>query len=155
MTKLSFPGVLFHHQTPNKDWFYDEMQPWVHYIPVAWHLGDLKEKFIGQWLTRKLQKKSPKEISKRASELFEEFMSEAYMQKVYDILFDAYLGGVLAAHLDPYIPWSDIKKTYEEAGFTLDRVSVCDDRSCSTVGGDGGEVKMEASFVPENTTVVG
>lgn len=43
--KLALPGVLFHHVTPTKDWFYDRLQPWVHYIPVNSDLTDLREKF--------------------------------------------------------------------------------------------------------------
>lgn len=43
--KLALPGVLFHHITPTKDWFYDRLQPWVHYIPVNSDLTDLREKF--------------------------------------------------------------------------------------------------------------
>jgi len=43
--KLALPGVLFHHVTPTKDWFYDRLQPWVHYIPVDSDLTDLREKF--------------------------------------------------------------------------------------------------------------
>jgi len=43
--KLALPGVLFHHQTPTKDWFHDLLVPWEHYIPVETDLSDLREKF--------------------------------------------------------------------------------------------------------------
>lgn len=43
--KLAMPGLLFHHMTPTKDYIHDRMRPWVHYVPVAPDLSDLKEKF--------------------------------------------------------------------------------------------------------------
>lgn len=45
MQKLALPGLLFHHVTPTKDYIHDYMEPWVHYIPVASDLRDLKTKF--------------------------------------------------------------------------------------------------------------
>lgn len=43
--KLAMPGLLFHHLTPTKDYIYDWMKPWVHYVPVSSDLLDLKRKF--------------------------------------------------------------------------------------------------------------
>jgi len=43
--KLAMPGLLFHHLTPTKDYIYDWMEPWVHYVPVSLDLLDLKGKF--------------------------------------------------------------------------------------------------------------
>ena len=45
ISKLAIPGLLFHHETPMKDWFFDDLKPWVHYIPIEWDLSDLREKF--------------------------------------------------------------------------------------------------------------
>ena len=45
MQKLAMPGLLFHHLTPTKDYIHDWMQPWIHYIPVAEDLHDLRKKF--------------------------------------------------------------------------------------------------------------
>ena len=44
-SKLGLPGLLFHHITPTKDYFHDHIKPYVHYVPVAPDLSDLKEKF--------------------------------------------------------------------------------------------------------------
>jgi hypothetical protein len=38
------PGLLFHHITPTKDYIFDQIQPWVHYVPVREDLEDLMEK---------------------------------------------------------------------------------------------------------------
>jgi hypothetical protein len=43
--KAAMPGLLFHHVTPTKDYIHDYLIPWVHYIPVAGDLRDLKEKY--------------------------------------------------------------------------------------------------------------
>ena len=32
--KLAMPGLLFHHVTPTKDYFHDDLVPWVHYVPL-------------------------------------------------------------------------------------------------------------------------
>jgi hypothetical protein len=34
LDKLGMPGLLFHHETSAKDYFHDEIIPWVHYVPV-------------------------------------------------------------------------------------------------------------------------
>ena len=39
---LGMPGVLFHHETPMRDSFYDDIQPWVHYIPLDEDLFKLR-----------------------------------------------------------------------------------------------------------------
>ena len=43
--KLAMPGLLFHHNTPTKDYIHDHVKPWRHYIPVKSNLADLKQKF--------------------------------------------------------------------------------------------------------------
>ena len=42
--KLALPGLLFHHESLMKDWFYDELKAWEHYVPVRMDLSDLSEK---------------------------------------------------------------------------------------------------------------
>ncbi len=43
--KLAMPGLLFHHHvTPTKENIHNWMMPWVHYVPVAGDLRDLREK---------------------------------------------------------------------------------------------------------------
>jgi len=129
MTKLGFPGVLFHHETVNKDWFFDDMLPWIHYIPVAWHLSGLQEKYL--WA--ETHQEEAKAIAGRATELFESFMDAPYMENLYNELFVDYLGKVLEAHVDSPDTWSDIKSQYEKDGFEMRMVSHCDiDVQCHT-----------------------
>jgi len=42
--KLALPGLLFHHEILMKDWFYDDLKAWEHYVPVRMDLSDLSEK---------------------------------------------------------------------------------------------------------------
>ena len=68
---LGMPGVLFHHETPMRDSFYDDIQPWVHYIPLDADLSNLEERV-------KWAKENPDEcasISKRATQFAEKMMS--------------------------------------------------------------------------------
>ncbi|CEG01852.1 Lipopolysaccharide-modifying protein [Ostreococcus tauri] len=61
--KMSLPGVLFHHETAMRDSYFDSIKPWVHYIPVAEDLRDLRQKF--DWAQANPQK--CKQISAAAS----------------------------------------------------------------------------------------
>eukprot|EP00565_Helicotheca_tamesis_P008426 CAMPEP_0185723926 /NCGR_PEP_ID=MMETSP1171-20130828/594_1 /TAXON_ID=374046 /ORGANISM="Helicotheca tamensis, Strain CCMP826" /LENGTH=404 /DNA_ID=CAMNT_0028391697 /DNA_START=278 /DNA_END=1489 /DNA_ORIENTATION=- len=45
LSKLAMPGVLFHHETIMRDFYYDQIRPWEHYIPVKQDLSDLREHF--------------------------------------------------------------------------------------------------------------
>ena len=36
--------TVIKQQTPNKMWYFSQMQPWVHYVPVKEDMSDLKEK---------------------------------------------------------------------------------------------------------------
>ena len=65
------PGVLFHHETLMKDFFYDLIEPWVHYVPIKQDLSDLKDMF--EWA--KSHDEAAKAISKRASEFVRKMMS--------------------------------------------------------------------------------
>jgi len=44
--KLALPGLLFHHESLMKDWFYDELNAWEHYVPIRMDLSDLPEKYV-------------------------------------------------------------------------------------------------------------
>lgn len=43
---MAMPGLLFHHETATKDLFFDEIQPWVHYVPIHTNLSNLYDMFI-------------------------------------------------------------------------------------------------------------
>ena len=34
LEKLAMPGLLFHHETPAKDFYYNSLKAWHHYVPV-------------------------------------------------------------------------------------------------------------------------
>jgi hypothetical protein len=46
-TKLLLGSCLLKVDSPFEQWFYDRLQPWVHYVPVAQDLSDLAE--MMQW----------------------------------------------------------------------------------------------------------
>ena len=124
-----------------KDWFFDLMIPWIHYIPVSWDLSNLEERY--QWAQQNPQK--CQEISIAATELSHYIMSQEYMERLYKQLFRDYLGEVI----DAYRPTAAEQKlkstallrhynsTYENDGYEFTRVSICDDQDCRTPWIDG------------------
>lgn len=153
MTKLGFPGVLFHHRTPSRDWFFHEMKPWVHYIPVSWHLGDLRERYL--WARNHDAK--AKQIADEATKLFENFMRAPYMERVYRELFVDYLSGVAEAYHepDPKVTWNEIRHEYAERGFAIRKVSTCTDTTCHTIyAGHEKESDSQAIGVVRATTTM-
>ena len=58
------PGVLFHHETAMRDSFYDDIKPWVHYVPIMEDMSDLKKQYI--WAMNNPDE--IKAISKRATQ---------------------------------------------------------------------------------------
>lgn len=122
ITKLMMPGVLFHHETVNMDWFYDLMIPWQHYVPVKSDLSDLHEKF-------KVAERNPelmKKISAKATKLAEYLMSKEYMEKVYQELFVDYLGNLIGSYTNATGSWEEMQATYEANNYTIFSVGVCD-----------------------------
>jgi hypothetical protein len=68
---LAMPGVLFHHETMMRDSFYDDIKPWVHYIPLQEDMSDLHEKYL--WA-----ESHPEEaykISKQATQFVKDFIT--------------------------------------------------------------------------------
>jgi hypothetical protein len=124
ISKLMMPGVLFHHETVNMDWFYDIMVPWEHYVPVKWDLSDLREQY-------ELAEKDPelmKKISSQATKFAEYLMSKEYMEKVYQELFVDYLGDLVSSY-KPTGSWEDMQRTYQDKKYELFSVAVCSDDS--------------------------
>ena len=128
ISKLGMPGVLLHHETPTKDWFFDDMKHWEHYIPVHWSLVDLREKF--DWAQQ--NQAEAHRIAEAGSKLYDEFMDEPYMARVYSDLFVDYLGKIVDAYVPSALPWSQAMWEYRNRGFVLDRVAACDDYDCHT-----------------------
>lgn len=126
ITKLLMPGVLFHHETPFKDWFYDEMIPWIHYIPVKADLSDLFERY--QWA----ETNDSRVISERATKFAKYLLSEEYMRKTYESLYVDYLGKVVHAYDAQGMDWPAMIEEYAQRGIRLYQVATCDDKNCKT-----------------------
>lgn len=143
ITKLGLPGLLLHHETRTKDWFFDDMKAWVHYVPVAWHLGDLRAKF--DWA--KSHQDESQKIADAASKLFDNMMGEAYMYKLYQELFVDHLGKILKAYAPSSDSWAAAKAKYERDGFELRRVAFCDIENCRIPGSSEMPTIAQAAVV--------
>jgi hypothetical protein len=137
LTKLLMPGLLFHHETPFQDWFYDDMIPWVHYVPVQDDLSDLYPKY--QWAEQQNLNHNnndndniARNISIRATQFARYLLSEACMNATYQSLYVDYLGSLIRAYDSQGMDWSRIVKKYEKHGISLLQTSECDETLCST-----------------------
>ena len=83
LEKLAMPGLLFHHETPAKDWFYHELKAWKHYVPIRTDLSDLKEKY--DWA--EANEKRSREISQRATKFARYFFSGNKLRQEYERFF--------------------------------------------------------------------
>jgi len=128
IAKLQMPGVLFHHETPNKDWFYDLMVPWKHYVPVRLDLKDLHAKYL-------IAEKDPifmEKIAGRATKLAKYIMSKEYMDKIYQELFVDFLGKLVNMY-QPTGSWEDMEKNYASNGYEMFTIATCDNDVACTV----------------------
>eukprot|EP00545_Synedropsis_sp_CCMP1620_P011440 CAMPEP_0119013432 /NCGR_PEP_ID=MMETSP1176-20130426/8444_1 /TAXON_ID=265551 /ORGANISM="Synedropsis recta cf, Strain CCMP1620" /LENGTH=640 /DNA_ID=CAMNT_0006966523 /DNA_START=276 /DNA_END=2195 /DNA_ORIENTATION=- len=127
LTKLLMPGVLMHHETETKDWYYDMMIPWKHYIPIKWDLSDLWASFNGA----QEHQQQMQDISAEATKLAEYMLSPEYMEKVYQELFVDYLGKLVNAYEAPEgATWSDIAAKYKSNGFNVYNIGNCQKNIC-------------------------
>ncbi len=122
------PGVLFHHESPTKDWFYDLMQSWVHFIPINTDLSNLREQY--DWA--EANPDEVKKIAEESTKLAEYLLSSEYMDTVYDELFVDYLGEVVMAYQPEGRSWEDSLAQYLSIGLPVQLVSECDDETCNT-----------------------
>ncbi|KAI2509398.1 Glycosyl transferase family 90 [Fragilaria crotonensis] len=136
LTKLRMPGVLFHHETPTKDWFYDLMEPWVHYIPINTDLSNLREQY--DWAEANPDK--VKKIAEESTKLAEYLLSSEYMETVYEELFVDYLGEVVKAYNPEGRSWEDCMKQYRSIDLPVEQVSECDYERCNTQWDQGAFV---------------
>jgi hypothetical protein len=150
LTKLTMPGVLFHHETMMKDWFFDLMIPWVHYIPFTWDLSDLEERY--RWA--EANQGRCREISQAASDLARYLFSPKYMERLYNELYRDYLGQVIEAYRPTTIEMqysgqtiqTHFINTYDKDGYELTPVSVCDSKGCKTKSNDGIYYRYEFEY---------
>ena len=136
------PGVLFHHISPMKDYFYDRLEPWKHFIPVKTDLSDLKDKVA--WANN-----HPAEAQRIANE-GTAFAKHFGTPEGFEQMFQEDVLNVLRHVIDAYEPleqtdnsWRDI---LDDKDSNMVRVLSCSGHTtiygaCRMVGeGEGGVV---------------
>jgi len=113
---------LFHHETPTKDFFYDDLIPWTHYIPIQTDISDLREKF--EWANA--NPSDARLIALQGQAFAKGLLSTEYMANLYQDLFVDYLGSVVNAYQSP----SELPSFPPD--LIVHPVSSCYDGSCRT-----------------------
>ena len=134
MDKLAMPGLLFHHVTPTKDYIHDHMKPWIHYVPVAPDLKDLKEKY--EWAES--HPKAAKMIADQGTELMRYLKSTEGFGMMYQKSFIEPTQSVLGAYqpvatTHPGLSWREVLKQLKGEAF---RTVVRCGKMCETVSVD-------------------
>ncbi len=122
LEKLAMPGALFHHTTATKEYYFNRMKPYEHYIPVAPDLNDLWKKYI--WAESESPDRA-KTISEEGTKLAASFgtpegfedIFEEYMRKPLLRVMEAYEPSV-------YKPWRTIVNEHIE-GSTMKPIVRC------------------------------
>jgi Glycosyl transferase family 90 len=96
LEKLAMPGLLFHHETPAKDFYYDSLIAWHHYVPVRTDLSDLHERY--RWAEE--NQEEARAIAERGTAFAKFFFSYSNLQKVHERYFGE--SGVLSNIVDAY-----------------------------------------------------
>jgi hypothetical protein len=125
LDKLAMPGVLLHHETPTMDWFFKELRPWYHYVPVRTDLSDLKEKF--DWA--EAHQDEAQQIAERGRNFSTWFFSNQKMREEYEKLCDQ-LGNVVDAY-ESEVPIESSLDAYEKGNvfvvpFSIATKDYCD-----------------------------
>mmetsp|Transcript_14859 Transcript_14859/g.32061 ORF Transcript_14859/g.32061 Transcript_14859/m.32061 type:complete len:547 (+) Transcript_14859:210-1850(+) len=94
LEKLALPGLLFHHETETRDYYYNRLEPYVHFVPVKQDLSDLKEKY--DWAEQNPEK--AKEISERATALIKSFGTTEGMESLFKEYVEEPLNKVISAY---------------------------------------------------------
>jgi hypothetical protein len=142
LDKLSFPGLLLHHETPAQDWFYPQMKPWVHYVPIRTDLSDLRDKY--EWA--EAHPKEAEEIARAGTAFVKDLMSSETVREEYERYFVRSLGRYVQAYQPAMDETLDgILGQYEEEGFVVEQFSECNRTHCATnLGGQHGGVHVES-----------
>lgn len=129
LRKLAMPGVLFHHVTPTKDFFHDELVPLEHYIPVELDLSDLRERY--EWAEAHPRK--ARRIADAGRDFVARMRSDAWLERTYKRYFDAELGAIV----DAYRAAEDetFEASIENYG-TLSLSMTCNRKGCTSHNGD-------------------
>ena len=106
LEKLAMPGALFHHVTSTKEYYFNRMKPYEHFIPVSPDLSDLWQKYI--WAETESPARARK-ISEEASKLAATFSTPAGFESIFEEYMLTPLLRVLEAY-EPssYKPWRTI-----------------------------------------------
>jgi Glycosyl transferase family 90 len=124
LTKLAMPGLLFHHETPTMDWFYDKLRPWYHYVPIRTDLSDLRQKF--EWAES--HPKEARTIAEQARQMAHSLLSNYTLQYEYERLYRTIQGIVNAYQSIDSI--ETILKTYRAANVTVTPYATCTREYC-------------------------
>lgn len=88
------PGLLFHHETPTRDFFYDDIRPWVHYVPVRTDLSDLREKY--DWA--EAHPREAQKIAQAATDYVASMATDEWINRAYQRYFVDDLGRIVEAY---------------------------------------------------------
>ncbi|KAL7551282.1 hypothetical protein ACHAWF_014468 [Thalassiosira exigua] len=118
LEKLSMPGLLFHHVTPTKDYIHDRMVPWVHYVPIATDLSDLREKY--DWA--EAHPDAARTIAENGSGLVRELSAPEGFGRMYQEDVVAPLRRIIEAYTPvseshPGVAWREVVRASEKGEF--------------------------------------
>ena len=132
LEKLAMPGLLFHHETPAKDWFHDSLEAWQHYVPIRTDLSDLKEQY--RWAEE--NQKKAQAIARRGTAFAKSILSYSNVQKVFETYFgqSGVLSKIVDAYENPdYATVESILSDYRDKwNLTVHLVSICTRLHCDT-----------------------
>mmetsp|Transcript_30512 Transcript_30512/g.63822 ORF Transcript_30512/g.63822 Transcript_30512/m.63822 type:complete len:132 (+) Transcript_30512:110-505(+) len=90
------PGVLFHHVTSSKDYFHDDLIPWIHFIPVNEDLSNLRDMY--NWA------EANPEDARKISEAGTEYVKSRATDHAMRITYERYFVNSLKRVVDAYQP---------------------------------------------------
>jgi hypothetical protein len=110
--KLAMPGVLFHHVTSTKDYYHDDLVPWMHYIPIKEGLSDLREMY--EWAL------ANSEQAMRISEAGSQYVRSWANPKVIEQMYNKYFVDSVRRVVDAYqSSGEDVSAILKERKWTL------------------------------------
>ena len=115
--KLGMNGLLMHHITPMKDYFYDRLIPWKHFVPIKPDLSDLQEK-VG-WAN--MYPEEAEKIANRATE----FVRYLGTPEGFDQIFQEDFVNVMKHVIDAYQPDESWKQILESKDNNMVRLMDC------------------------------
>lgn len=72
-------SVLFKHDSDAVQWYYDKLQPWVHYIPVSKDFSDLEERYL--WAQTHQQE--VQDIAANGRKLAQEIFTDQALERAF------------------------------------------------------------------------